>query len=115
MRALQVGGIDSPKVITKRRAKNAVVDQTGRLIQEMMLLDHVGCFKKGASEHQLPMKRDTFSLELQCIERGRIVDQPELSLRSKTFDELLVMLIGLREARNEGDVIDSDSDRKSVV
>jgi hypothetical protein len=48
--------------------------------QEPMLLIHVGSPKERASEHQLPMDRQTLALEWDDVERVGIVDQCKRAL-----------------------------------
>ena len=82
MRAPEIGGIDGAEVLLHRMAQDAIVEKVGRLVQQIMLLDHVVGFEQGSREHELPMDRHALAFEGNDIELLGIIDDRDTALRS---------------------------------
>ena len=93
----QVSGVDWAEVVLQRAAQNAGIHQLRNLSQEPMVLIHVGSPKERASEHQLPMDRQTLALEWDDVERVGIVDQGKRALRRQGVHDGGKMLIRRRK------------------
>ena len=103
----EVGGVDGAEVLSKRAAHAASVHELGHLVEQLVLALQVGGVEHRAREHELPVQRQAFGLELHHVERrGRIVDEADLALRREQLDELVPVPIGLREAGHVRDRVD---------
>ena len=110
MSATQVGGIDGAEMLTEGGLDHAGVDQIGDPLQQTMLLDHVCGLVQRTGEHQLPVQRQALALELHHIQRlQRVVDQRQTPLRRQALDQLRVVLVGLGQAGDMGDLADANA------
>ena len=109
MRPFQILRVDAAELLAKRHANDAGVDERSSLGEQPMLRDHIGGAEQRTGEHQLPVQRDTFALELIDVERLGIVDEPKLALWRKRFDNLQEVRAGLRETRHMRDVGNTDT------
>ncbi|MNP53669.1 hypothetical protein D3C76_1481600 [compost metagenome] len=63
-----------------------------------MLLDHVLGLVQRTGEHELPVQGKGFALERHDIQLCRVVDQRELALWTKHFDQLGEVGVGMGQA-----------------
>src|SRR5213082_2961350 len=54
VRLAQIGGVDRRQFLAQRAAQLAGVEPFAHLVEELVLLDHVGRLEARAGEHELP-------------------------------------------------------------
>src|SRR6266571_9134666 len=109
MGTLQIFSIDAAEMLAECRANDTGIDELRDFSKQPMLRDHVARAKQSARKHEFPVERDTLAFELIDVDGLRIIDESELALRGKRFDDLGEMQIGLSEARHVRDVGNADA------
>ena len=93
-----------PATCVEGGADASFIDKCRYLLEDAVLLDHVGGLEDGAGEHGLPVQGGGFGLEFADVERGGVVDEGEASLGRDEFDDLVEVLVGVGEADDVFDV-----------
>lgn len=83
-----------------RRPDLPRIQQPRDLAQDFALPCHVGRLEQRPREHQLPADRDRLRLERAHVERLRIVDQSELTLRRDQLRNLLDVRTGVVDRKH---------------
>src|ERR1700722_12786600 len=96
----KIGGIDSSVVVRGGGPNCALVHQVRKLVQNVVLLDHIWRLEHRPSEHQFPGDGRSFALEGLRVESLRIVDDTDATLWGEQFHKRRVMLFGRVETRN---------------
>jgi hypothetical protein len=91
MRALEVRCVDGAEVVGNCGADFASVDQPCNVVEECMLLRHVGGLQHRTREHRLPMDRHALAHQ-QCQFKRLVVDQREPALRRNQLNDLLEVI-----------------------
>jgi len=83
----EIGCIDRAEVLLHRMAQDPLVEKSGCLVQQIVLLDHVLGFEHGSGKHELPMDRHALAFEGHDIELFRVVDDRQMALRRDGFSD----------------------------
>ncbi|KAG1321554.1 hypothetical protein G6F63_013734 [Rhizopus arrhizus] len=109
MRAVQVGCIYPAQRFAEGAAQLAGVDHAGRAAENPVLFDAVGGAEARAREHEFPMQRRGFAFQQADVDGGRVVDQRDLALRGDCRRHLRKVLVGLVQAGDIADLIETDA------
>jgi len=94
----EIGCIDGAEVLLHCMAQDPLVEQIGRLVQQIVLLDHVLGFEHGSRKHELPMERHTLAFEGHDVELLGIVDDRDMAFRGDGLSDRGPMVLGRRQA-----------------
>jgi len=98
MRTPEIGCIQGAEVLLHCIAQAPLVEKIGRLVQQIVLLDHVLGFEHRSRKHEFPMDRNTLAFEGHNIELLGVVDHRDMAFRGDSLSDRGPMLLGRGQA-----------------
>ena len=104
----EVCGVDASGGFAEGGVDEAFIDKCRYLLEDAVLLDHVGGLEDGAGEHGLPVHGGGLWFEFAEVDESGIVDEGEGALGGDELDDLVEVLISVGEADDVFEVLDAE-------